>query len=285
MQTSASVVKQGWLRVVFFLIGYTTLILAIAPLSTFINVKELLPVSKVFNNFTGSIFTSFIISILVVWIFCKLVDKRSFVSLGWQRKGCSRESMIGLFTGLLLVTIIASVLWAMQLSQWFITGETTTNMLLVLLLMIFVAVAEELVFRGYILGNLMQSMNKELALFISALLFAVFHLLNPSFNTIGFINIFIAGLLLGINFIFTRNLWFSVFLHFAWNFLQGPVLGFTVSGIELPSLLAQILKGSILFTGAKFGLEASLLTTIVMSITTLIYYYLFRSKYITASIK
>ena len=104
------------------------------------------------------------------------------------------------------------------------------------------------------------------------------------FNLIAFINIFIAGVLLGINYIYTKNLWFAIFFHFSWNFFQGPVLGFQVSGIELPTLLQQNSNGSILLTGGKFGLEASWLVTIAMSLTVLILYFIFQKKYNTPTV-
>jgi membrane protease YdiL (CAAX protease family) len=145
--------------------------------------------------------------------------------------------------------------------------------------LILVSFSEELVFRGYILNNLLHSMPKMPALLVSALLFAGFHTLNPGMSLIGFLNIFIAGVLMGINYIFSRNLWFAVFFHFSWNFFQGPVLGFEVSGLDLPVMLEQNLRGSTLLTGGAFGLEASWLATFVLSITTLILFLLFQRKY------
>jgi membrane protease YdiL (CAAX protease family) len=285
MQTSAPAVKQGWLRAIIFLIAYIVLIIAGALLAGLINVKAFLPGNESINAFIVSIAINFIISLVLVFAFCKLVDRTSFASTGWRWKGFGRERFAGLVAGILLVTVIASVLWLMQLTQWFTTTADTANMLLVFTAMLIVAVGEELVFRGYILNNLAKSMNREIALLLSSLLFAGFHLLNPNFNLIAFINIFVAGLLLGINYIFTRNLWFGVFLHFSWNFFQGPVLGFKVSGLELPALLEQNLKGGVLITGGRFGLEASLLTTIVMVLSITVFYYTFQAKYKAPSVK
>ena len=132
--------------------------------------------------------------------------------------------------------------------------------------MCIIAFSEEIVFRGYILGNLLESYNKWLALIISAALFALVHSGNPEVSVIAIINVFVAGILLGINYVYTRNLWFSIVFHFAWNFLQGPVLGFDVSGLELESLVQADTKGSILLTGGKFGFEASVLETALFMI-------------------
>jgi uncharacterized protein len=128
------------------------------------------------------------------------------------------------------------------------------------------------------LNNLMQSLNRWLALTISAALFSLMHSNNPAVDIIAMMNLFIGGLLLGINYIFTRNLWFSILLHTLWNFLQGPVLGFAVSGVRLESILQPELKGNVLLTGGDFGLEASLLTGIVLMIAVLILYLLYQSR-------
>ena len=75
-------------------------------------------------------------------------------------------------------------------------------------------------------------------------------------------NLFLAGIVLGIYFIFKRNLWFSVGLHLTWNFFQGPIYGFEVSGQQTTSLITQEVSGSSLLSGGLFGFEGSLLTTL-----------------------
>jgi uncharacterized protein len=285
MQTSAPVIQQGWLRVFLFLITYLLLIFSGSYLLTLVLPNLLSSEADAVQSFYISITFVFCISILSVFFFGRVIDKKSFTSLGFLWKGFGKERFGGFTTGLLLITAIATVLWLMKLLQWYTTDADVTGMLLVFVVMMMVAVGEELVFRGYILNNLMQSMNREAALFVSAFLFAVFHSLNPNFNLLAFLNIFLAGILLGINYIFTRNLWFSIFFHFSWNFIQGPVLGFKVSGIELPALLEQNFRGSILLTGGVFGLEGSMLTSIVTAIACMIFYFVFRDKYLPKNVK
>jgi hypothetical protein len=79
------------------------------------------------------------------------------------------------------------------------------------------------------------------------------------------------GLLLGVNYVHTRNLMFAIIFHFSWNFLQGPVLGFPVSGLKITGLLEATTEGHRWFTGGAFGLEGSAVQTVlfVIGITTL----------------
>lgn len=284
MQSSVSVIKQGWLRVVLFLVIYLLLLFFGNTLVSVVSVALFIK-TDMLSLFYISILINFFISAFVVFFFRKTFDRQSIGSLGFAWKGFGKERSGGFLTGILLITAMATVLWMMQLLQWFIVDVNAEGLLIVTALLILVAIGEELVFRGYILNNLMHSMPKQAALFTSALLFAVFHSLNPNFNLIAFINIFIAGMLLGINYIFTRNLWFAILFHFSWNFFQGPVLGFQVSGIELPALLQQNSKGSVLLSGGEFGLEASWLATFAMSITSIILYIIFQRKYNTSSVE
>jgi uncharacterized protein len=268
--------KQGWLRVLLFLIAYILFLFFTGTILGFMSVFfSALSAEPVFLQ----VAVNFIASIGIVFLFRKLIDRASINSLGLAWKFYGKERSIGFLTGAFLCLLMAVVLWMMQLLQWYFDEVDVTSLLLSLLLMIAVAFAEELLFRGYILHNLMQSMNPKAALLLSAIVFAVLHSLNPNFNLSAFLNILLAGLLLGINYIFTRNLWFGMMLHLSWNFVQGPLLGFKVSGMELPTLLQQNIQGSVLLTGGDFGLEASWLVTIVFAVAVPVLYVLFQKKY------
>lgn len=275
---SSPAIKKGWLRVVLFIVFYILLTLFGSTIIGILFLVLRLP-STDSSLFYGGTILLFLLSFLSVWIFRKAFDRKSFGSLGFQWKGFANERGIGLVTGILAISVMATVLWAMQLLQWFTASVNWWSILQVTFILILVSFSEELVFRGYILNNLLQSMPQMPALLVSALLFACFHSLNPGMSLISFLNIFIAGVLMGINYIFSRNLWFSIFFHFSWNFFQGPVLGFEVSGLDLPVMLEQNLRGSTLLTGGAFGLEASWLTTFTLSLACVILYTAFQKKY------
>ena len=89
--------------------------------------------------------------------------------------------------------------------------------------------------------------------------------------------------LLGINYIYTKNLWFGILLHFSWNFFQGPLLGFEVSGLPLQSLLQHDIQGSELLTGGKFGFEGSLVATVLLTMAIVILAWVYEKKYAPAN--
>ncbi len=275
---SSPMIQKGWLRVLLFLLVYMfLLILGNGGLGFVYGLLEMTYTAEV--TFYGFILANFLISFFTVLLFRNVFDKQSFKSLGFEWNGYGKERTAGFVTGILLISVMATILWLMKLLQWFVADIDLTKFTITIAILILVSFSEEVVFRGYILNNLMQSISRLPALLISSLLFAGFHSLNSHMSLIAFINIFIAGVLLGVNYIYTRNLWFAIFFHFSWNFFQGPVLGFEVSGLSLPSLLEQNLNGSILLTGGAFGLEASWLTSFATSLMAITLFFVFQRKY------
>lgn len=191
--------------------------------------------------------------------------------LGMSLKGRGKDLLAGLGVAMLLYAVgfgtsllmgtveIASVEWVPR------------DLLGTLLFFLLVAVTEEVMLRGFVLGRMLSAgMNRFVALFLSSALFSAMHLFNPNFALLPFVNILLAGCLLGASFLYTRNLCFPVVLHWFWNWLQGPVLGYEVSGMDSgETLLTLRLTGSDLLTGGSFGFEGSLLCTVLLVVGTL----------------
>ncbi len=207
-------------------------------------------------------FFSFMGTISIVWIFCRYVDKIRFISIGFHSKGALKNILIGFTIG--AVSILLGFI-LLLISKNIVLAEFTFNIdkiLSVFAIFILVAVMEEVLCRGYILRNLMVSFNKYVALVISALIFALMHGANPNFNTIALINLFLAGILLGLPYMFYQSLWMPMATHLSWNFFQA-ILGFNVSGLRFMSFLRLKRIGSDLYTGGDFGFEGSLYSVII----------------------
>ena len=285
------VFKQGWLRVLlfgcfFFIVSLLLAIpavLAIAGTSPQQLKDNLAPTLA--GLLTGEylwllVVLEFAISLVSVYIFRSFVDRRSFISLGWDLQGFAGEALTGLLLGPALLGLTSVLLLLSGHLEWTDIVWDPSSLFISFGLMALIAFSEELVFRGYILGNLLGSFpNRWVALSISAFLFACFHLTNPGLHTLAFANLFLVGLLLGINYIYTKNLWFSFLFHLSWNFFQGPILGFKVSGLTLPSLLQAEPKGDLFLTGGDFGLEGSIINTLISFASVLILAWAFEKKY------
>lgn len=137
------------------------------------------------------------------------------------------------------------------------------------LFMVVVGVYEEMVFRGYQIVNLAEGLNGPgmtrrqavwSAVAISSVVFGLMHALNPNATWISTLFIALAGVMLALPFVVTGRLSLSIGLHIGWNFFQGGVFGFPVSGAPHRASLLQLRQqGPEWLTGAGFGPEGGLL--------------------------
>jgi membrane protease YdiL (CAAX protease family) len=300
-------VKKGWLRVILFGIGFIIITLLISiPVAMglfFSNLDQIKadPAHAIASLLQGShlwemVLLEFAVSLVTVWLFRTLIDRKSMASLGLEFSGFTQESIIGLFTGPALMGLLALLLMATGRLQWVDITFDPSTLFISLGMVMLIAFSEELVFRGYILSNLLDSFSddstgkssgtgKWVALLLSALCFAIFHFSGPGITPLAFANLFLAGILLGVNYIYTRNLWFSFSLHLSWNLFLGPILGSHISGLNMPTLLVTEIKGDWLVTGGDFGIEGSVINTALSLITILVLALAFERKYSPAPIR
>ena len=127
------------------------------------------------------------------------------------------------------------------------------------------AVGEEIVFRGVLFRWIDEKWGFPWALVVSGLVFGLVHWTNPGGTLWAGIAIAIeAGLLLGAAYKWSGNLWFPIGIHWAWNFSQGNLFGFKVSGQDAGvSLLQAQIEGPDWITGGVFGAEASVIAVVV----------------------
>jgi hypothetical protein len=124
---------------------------------------------------------------------------------------------------------------------------------------------EEIVCRG-ILWTLIGRTGRRVGqtLLITSAIFSLLHLGNPGANGLALVNIFLVGLLFGLARGHTQRLWLPFGMHSLWNFLEGSLFGFPVSGLTTFRVWATDLSGPTVWTGGKFGPEASAFTTALL---------------------
>ena len=135
-------------------------------------------------------------------------------------------------------------------------------------LFLYVAVGEEILFRGVLFRWIDEKWGFAAALTISSLLFGAMHIAQPNASWWSSLAIAIeAGLLLGAAYKWSGTLWFPIGIHWAWNFFQGNIFGFAVSGSDAgASLLQSTVSGPEILTGGPFGAEASIITVVLGSL-------------------
>ena len=276
MITSAPRIKYGWLRAVLFFISFFIFIavfdlIGIAIVSSiseysfeeYISDTELLMENKMMllmmvSQLFGTLFT--------VWIFQKFINRESFTSIGLEFSGYKDDFVSGLLLGIGLIVLGFGTLYIFNFLSVASIQFSLIDQLFYLSLFAVVSLNEEIAIRGYILQNLSSSFNKYIALVLSSLVFMIMHIGNPNMSAVPLFNLFLAGLLLGVYCIHKNNLWFPIGAHFTWNYFQGPVLGFEVSGNDVDSIFIQSLNGSELITGGEFGFEGAIILTVLMII-------------------
>ncbi len=178
---------------------------------------------------------------------------------------------IGSALGFLLMIVPAAALWMAGVVEFAVVAAEPRAILSALALMAGVAVAEELLFRGFLFQRLIAGMGLWPAQIIMGGMFVLTHMGNPGMDggirLLAGLNIFLASLMFGQAFVRTRSLALPIGLHFMANTTQGVLLGFGVSGADQPSLLTpRQLTDAEWLTGGSFGLEASLPGLLAVSV-------------------
>ena len=259
---------RGWLRVVliilpFFIFVVISQILASMVLGINLSERHLTP--TLFQSTVSMLFFA-AGTFCVVAIFRRWIDRESFRSLGFGLQNVVKESVIGILMGIGMMALGFGILLVLNEIKWVGINPDAGKILLSVVLFVIVAFNEELLFRGYILGNLMLSMNRWVALLVSSFFFALVHMGNAHITLLSFCSILFAGLLLGLPYIFTRSLWLPLALHFSWNYFQGTIFGFSVSGNAEYSLITQTRQGDTMLNGGAFGFEGSILAVVFLAI-------------------
>lgn len=144
---------------------------------------------------------------------------------GWQR-----NLVIGMVYGLVCISL---AIWAkVALGEFHLVAlpwqQVMTAGLSVLVATAFIALSEELVFRGYLV-RLLDGRPAWLVALISALGFVALHLPHWNSPLQYWVSLFFKGLFYVIPVLTTRSLWFGVGHHWLWNFgyfmLFGGVVG------------------------------------------------------------
>lgn len=248
---------------------HATMIVALTiPVSLFAAVVILIlglwvPDAGTLSLWIGAL-ASAVVFVLATWVARRVLDRRSFVSLGFA---LDRHTLPDLVAGFLipfpmlgLVFGIATAFGWMQWGSWAWESQSAASVVLGmaggLSLFVLVGVSEEVLSRGYHLQNLTESMGWIGAWLLSSLIFAGLHVFNPGFSLQAGLGLVLAGLFLATGWLRTGRLWLSIGLHIGWNFFEGTVFGFAVSGLDLFRLMDHRIEGPSWATGGTFGPEA-----------------------------
>jgi membrane protease YdiL (CAAX protease family) len=274
--TTENRLRAGWRIVGQQLLLVLTLLLledyATAPLKANLSQNGLL----ILDAITGIL--AFGIS---VWLAGRWLDHRPFADFGFHiSRGWWIQLGFGAALGALLMGLIFLAersLGYIQIIQFRYTVEPDASLAWALLVMfihyIGISFTEEVLARGYLLRNLMEgfalasrSLTMALAVFVSSVIFALPHAGNPNATPVSTLLLVVFGVMCAMGVVLTGELAIPLGLHLTWNFFQGNVFGFPVSGWEMRGgTLIQIRQGGPgWFTGDAFGPEAGVVGLLAM---------------------
>lgn len=227
--------------------------------------------------------------LIALWVAGRLLDRRPFGDFGFRLSG---GWFLDLGFGLMLGAGLMAAIFFIQLSAGWVTVTGTFEtvrpgasfglaVLAPVVTFLCVGIYEEALSRGYLLRNIAEGLNLPgigprggivLAWIVSSAIFGALHLPNPNSTLLSTANITLAGLLLGAGYVLTGELAIPIGVHITWNFFQGTVFGFPVSGLQPigATFVNARETGPDLFTGGGFGPEAGLLVVAATILGTLL---------------
>jgi len=202
-----------------------------------------------------------------VFVARRYLDKRSIESLGLT---LNIQSLFDVLVGIAITLLQMGSIYVLMSQLSWITfegfawdvdpiGIVIKNTLLFFLTFILVGWTEELLSRGYHLQTIASGINLFWGVILSSAVFSLLHLGNAGASWTSVAGIFFAGVFFAYAYIRTKQLWLPIGMHIGWNFFEGVVFGFPVSGLDTYALTRITVQGPEIWTGGVFGPEAGLI--------------------------
>lgn len=226
---------------------------------------------------------SFVIILFLFIFWVKVIEKNALSSLGFVKRNWLKYLVWGILLSLLQMGVIALVYQVGGIGSFELNELSLEPILFILGLFPFWLLqggTEEVATRGWLLTRIAARTNLPFAIAISSSLFGILHMGNAGVTFLSVLNIILDGVLAGLLFIYTDSIWLVVAQHGTWNYVQGNLLGFQVSGTGADASIFSFTMGDgpDWLTGGAFGAEGSIITTLVLLVSLVIVYRLGERK-------
>jgi membrane protease YdiL (CAAX protease family) len=252
--------RNGW-WVLIFVVLFTVVRLGLGP-----GVKGLKSLGLAKAWFEP---VAFLLTLFVTWI-CTRLRKEPLASIGFRLdRRWAKELGWGTALGLGQIAVAAAMAWAVGGLRFELDPARSLQALAYGFYMFtFVALFEETLFRGFLFQRLVAGSGVWVAQILLACLFALGHWGNPGMagatKVWATLDIGLGAVALGLAFLRTRSLALPIGIHLGWNWAQGHLFGFGVSGLAQTGWLRPVFLGKAEWiTGGAFGIEASVFGVVV----------------------
>ena len=213
----------------------------------------------------------------IMILYWKLFQKKTISELGFTKKAGSY--ITGAITGTVLVVISVLVVLLAGAISYNGVFENIDYGFILLMLGGFICqgAMEEVLCRGIAMGLLLKRTSAPVAIGVSSALFTIPHLFNMTGSGGGIIFFAIVNLLL-ISIVFSlltlyfKSIWAACGFHSIWNFILYNIFGMNLSGNdEIKAAIFDMRSvGNNILNGGIYGIEASIVTSIVLTVTIVI---------------
>jgi membrane protease YdiL (CAAX protease family) len=212
---------------------------------------------------------AFLFVLGVTWI-CTRLRREPLASVGFvlDRRWLAQVAA-GTAIGVASILTISAMIWALGgMSLELDPARSASTLVRGAYVFLCVALLEETLVRGFVFQRLLAGTGFWPTQLVLALLFAAGHLGNPGMEgatlIVAMISLATGAILFGLAYLRTRSLALPIGLHFGWNWSQGQLLGFGVSGHEQVGWWRPIFSHQPEWlTGGAFGPEASVLALVM----------------------
>lgn len=227
----------------------------------------------------------YVILIGIMFLYWKLFQKKTLSELGFTQKVGSY--ITGVITGTVLVVI--SVLLVVLAGAISYNGvfENINNGFILLMLGGFICqgAMEEVLCRGIVMGLLMKRASASVAIGLSSAMFTIPHLFNMTlsggvFIFFAIVNLFLISIVFSLLTLYYKSIWAACGFHSIWNFILYNIFGMNLSGNDeiKAAVFDMRLVGNNILNGGIYGIEASVVTALVLAVTVIILFVIINRK-------
>ncbi|MDH2875594.1 type II CAAX endopeptidase family protein [Bacillus cytotoxicus] len=211
----------------------------------------------------------------IVFLWVRFIEKRPFSSIGFWKNQFFKKYIKGAFIGFLLISlpvVFLVITGFVQLQMQHMTITAILGILSSFVAFLIQGATEEIIVRGWLFPVISVRSRIWIGVMVTSLLFGFLHLLNPGVTILSITNIILVGVFAALYVLKDNSLSGMCAWHSIWNWAQYNVYGFAVSGTTIFStpFFRSTTNGPDALHGGAFGIEGSVITTIMLVVASII---------------
>lgn len=221
----------------------------------------------------------------VALAYWKFIEKKPLSEMGLTKH--FGNYFIGAITGVLLLTVSVVAIILTGNIEYHGVFENADILVIVLLVGGFVVqgATEEILCRGIVLHTLKEKTSLWIAIAVSTIMFVLPHWSSlfageTIYGVIGVANLVLISIIFSLLTICFKSIWAACGLHSFWNAILYSILGLNLSGNDgtVTAIFNMQSVGENIWNGGVYGIEASIITTVVLTIATVLIWFANRKR-------